>query len=56
MKALRHIAAALAALGLAAGMQAAYAQAVPDCSNADVGPTALDCAAGSSSTLVNSAW
>jgi PEP-CTERM motif len=44
MKALRHIATAITALGLAAGMQAAHAQALPNCNNSDIGPAALDCA------------
>jgi hypothetical protein len=44
MNGLRYVAAAIAALGLAAGMQAAQAQAVPDCSNSNIGPAALDCA------------
>lgn len=45
MKALRHhIATALAALGLATSIQAAHAQALPECSTTDIGPAALDCA------------
>lgn len=43
MLGLRTIARTIAALGLAAGINAAHAQAVPDCSNADIGPAALDC-------------
>ena len=38
------MAATIAAIGLAAGMQAAHAQALPDCSNSDIGPAAVDCA------------
>ncbi len=43
MKQIRHIAATIAALGMSMAMHGAQAQALPDCSNADVSPTALGC-------------